>query len=230
MLRQLVGNPGKIQQQELDSQTAASTSGETSLAIKDGGQRGRSPSMSLNLHGNASPRPSISQQPRPSIVPTRGPSLIGLLATKRFVKQLGTRVARRRYGSFLGGSSRLSHSSNIQKEPSYRMTPHRKFDCKKVEECIREVLEEKLENFPYNPKFCANMCKVLSDEIKSEVKAMNFDRYKIVCTVQIGQRRDQGIYVTSLCAWDEKLDNFASYTFKNDKIFCTALVFGIYNE
>ena len=74
------------------------------------------------------------------------------------------------------------------------------------------------------------MSRVLSDEIKKGVKAMNFDRYKIVCSVIIGEKKGQGVHVTSRCAWDERSDSFATYSFQNDKIFCTATVFGVYNE
>ncbi|ESO94498.1 hypothetical protein LOTGIDRAFT_118384 [Lottia gigantea] len=119
---------------------------------------------------------------------------------------------------------------NIPKEPTYRMEPHRKFDPCKVEEIVKEVLEDRLQTFKYNPKFSANFSKIISDEIKDKVKMLNFDRYKIVANVVIGQKRDVCVLVTSRCAWDDKLDNYVSYTFQNQHIFCTANVFGIYSE
>ena len=99
-----------------------------------------------------------------------------------------------------------------------------------METVLKSILEDKMAKFRYSPKICSNMCKILGDEIRDRVKLMNFDRYKIVSHVVIGQKKDQGIVTCSRCAWDEKLDNYASYTFQNEHIFVTATVFGVYNE
>ncbi|GFO42628.1 TCTEX1 domain-containing protein 1-like [Plakobranchus ocellatus] len=181
------------------------------------------------------PRPfmAAAQQAKSTATPatpsSKGPSLVGLFASKRLAKQLSSKWVRRRNGSLMGGS-RISQASMVQKEPTYRMEPKRKFESTQVRQCIQTILDSRLERFPYNPKFCANMSRILSDEIKRRVKAMNFDRYKIICSVTIGEQKGQGVHVTSRCAWDEKLDTFATYTFQNEKIFCTATVFGVYNE
>nr|KAG5705907.1 hypothetical protein BaRGS_030797 [Batillaria attramentaria] len=141
-----------------------------------------------------------------------GPSLLGLLASKRFAKKLTTRFFNRR----MWGSSRpLGFMYWVLSRSHVEVFFW-------VEELLKTVLEEKLEKFRYSPKICPNMCKILSDDIKEKVKQMNFDRYKIVCNVLIGQKKDQGVMTCSRCVWDEKLDNFASYSFQNEHIFCTA--------
>ena len=71
--------------------------------------------------------PIVSNTPRKSIAPIKGPSLIGLLATRKFAKQL---MSRHRMSSYGDESSKLS--SNVKHEPTYRMEPHRKFENKKV--------------------------------------------------------------------------------------------------
>ncbi|XP_041358497.1 dynein light chain Tctex-type 5-B-like [Gigantopelta aegis] len=154
-----------------------------------------------------------------------GPSLIGLLASKRLARRLTTRLFGRK------GSSRFSGVTiPVKKEPTYRMEPHRKFQSERVQDAIQNVLDNRLEKFTYRSKLCANLSKVLSDEIKDKVKLMNFDRYRIICEVHIGQNMQQGMMVTSRCTWDPRVDDFATYTFKNGHIFCTATVFGVYLE
>lgn len=74
------------------------------------------------------------------------------------------------------------------------------------------------------------MTKVLSEELKDRVKQMGLDRYKLVTNVIMGQRREQGVMITSRCAWDVRLDSYATYTFQNKSLFCTASVYGIYRE
>ncbi|XP_076462725.1 dynein light chain Tctex-type 5-like [Babylonia areolata] len=197
----------------------------------------RRPSKNLSVPGGgggAGRRTSsvvtgMSQGPRASgggsgPMMTQGPSLIGLLASKRLAKRFASRFHSRRWGS------RLSGGLPVQKEPSYRMEPHHKFNASQVEEMLKSLLEERFSRSRYSPKICANMCKIMGDEIKNRVKQMNFDRYKIVSNVLIGQKKDQAIINCSRCAWDEKLDNFASYTFQNEHIFVTATVFGVYTE
>lgn len=163
--------------------------------------------------------------------PAPGPSLFGVLASKRLAKRFASRFHRRRQGTL---SSLMSSAAGLPPpvltEPTYRMEPHRKFRPKEVEDMLKRVLEQKMDKFRYSARICANMCKILGDDIKEQVKEMNFDRYKIVSNVVIGQKKDQAIIMCSRCAWDEKLDNFASYTFQNEHVFCTAVVFGIYME
>lgn len=42
--------------------------------------------------------------------------------------------------------------------------------------------------------------------------------------------KGQGLRVASKCLWDPNFDNWASYTFTNESIHCTAIVFGVYME
>lgn len=55
-------------------------------------------------------------------------------------------------------------------------------------------------------------------------------RYKIVVQVTIGQMKDQGVRVASRCLWDTATDNYASVHFKNQSLWCSAMVFGVYTE
>lgn len=55
-------------------------------------------------------------------------------------------------------------------------------------------------------------------------------RYKLGIQVIFGELKGQGLRVASKSLWDPKFDNWASYTFTNESIYCTAIVFGIYFE
>ena len=59
---------------------------------------------------------------------------------------------------------------------------------------------------------------------------LNMPRYKFIVQVALGEVRDQGVRVASRCLWDTETDNFASYSFKNDSLWCTVMVFGTYAE
>ena len=74
------------------------------------------------------------------------------------------------------------------------------------------------------------MAKVMSEEIKDQVKLLEFDRYKFVCLVTLGEKKNQDLRLTSRCAWDAGLDNSSSYTWQNMNSFCSVTVYGLYHE
>ncbi|KAK3708212.1 hypothetical protein RRG08_023621 [Elysia crispata] len=115
-------------------------------------------------------------------------------------------------------------------EPTYRMEPKKTFCAPKVHALLKQTLENHLDGFTYNAKFTPTMTKVLSDEIKERTKAMNIERYKLIVSIVMGERKDQGIMIASRAAWDAKLDSYAAYTFQNKSLFCTASVYGVYAE
>ena len=45
-----------------------------------------------------------------------------------------------------------------------------------------------------------------------------------------GEITGQGLRIASKSLWDVNYDNWASYTYQNDNMFCTAMVFGVYFE
>ncbi|KAK3599871.1 hypothetical protein CHS0354_022442 [Potamilus streckersoni] len=184
-----------------------------------------------SLSSDASVRKEITVQSQVAVKPSlaqvgKGPSLIGLLASKRFAKKLTSRFLSGRTGS-MNDSSRIS---SIQKEPSYRLEPQQKFNMEKAQVVVKEVLEGRLEGFRYHSKFCANMSKTLSDEIKDRIKKLHFDRYKIVVMTHIGENKGESLLITSRCVWDANLDGYATYTYSTSTFFCTATVYCLYNE
>lgn len=48
--------------------------------------------------------------------------------------------------------------------------------------------------------------------------------------IALGEVRGQGVRVASRCLWDTDTDNHASYSFRNDSVWCTVMVFGLYAE
>ena len=48
----------------------------------------------------------------------------------------------------------------------------------------------------------------------------------VVC----GERKGQAVHSCSRCLWDTASDGFASETFLNDSLFCSAQVFALYFE
>ena len=76
-----------------------------------------------------------------------------------------------------------------------------------------------------------NLSMSIADKIRTAVKeTLNVARYKIVVQVTIGQLKDQAVRITSRCLWDTQTDNYASIDYKNDHVWASAMVFGLYAE
>lgn len=99
-----------------------------------------------------------------------------------------------------------------------------------VKTIAEEVLARRLADVSYEPKICRDLTLQISEEVKSQVKLLGFDRYKIVCVTHIGPKMGQAIRIGNMCCWDEKADNFAECSFINNSLFAVALIFGVYQE
>ncbi|XP_029654056.2 tctex1 domain-containing protein 2-like [Octopus sinensis] len=174
------------------------------------------------------------------------PSLLGLLTSKRLAKKISTRLYERRHGQNAVGVAATVTTSGVattaaapgtslgtgaKHEPTYRMEPLRRFPKETSPlAVIKRTLAENLRNVEYAPKAGARLVMYLSDEIKDYVKALEFDRYKIVCYVVLGEKKDQDATVSSRCSWDDRTDGCACYTYEANSWYCTAIVYGIYKE
>jgi len=120
-----------------------------------------------------------------------------------------------------------------QIQPTYRTKPKpdERFVPVEVEQIIKNTVNDKLK---YLVKFDDDACKKsaleLCSEIKEQVKALKIPRYKVVLQSVIGEVKGQGAYIASRCLWDTETDNYSSYSFKNQTLFCTIMVFGLYLE
>ncbi|RUS85155.1 hypothetical protein EGW08_007059, partial [Elysia chlorotica] len=151
-------------------------------------------------------------------------SLVGLMASRRFAKKLMGRALEKRESTIGDGPPPVNY------EPTYRLEPKQKFNTARVLEAVKDVIDNRLQDMKYNKRIAPNMNRILGDEVKDRVKRMNFERYKIVVLVMIGEKKGQGVMVSSRCSWDDNRDNYVSHTFQNKHLFCTCSVFGVYQE
>jgi len=115
-------------------------------------------------------------------------------------------------------------------ENTFKMSPDKKFEVKPIEVIINKVLQDQLEEEKYDPKSSKQMTKTLSTIITNRVKALGYDRYKIVTIVTVGEIANHGVRIASRCLMDQDTDNYASGSFKNSSLFGCATVFGMYYE
>ena len=97
-----------------------------------------------------------------------------------------------------------------------------------AQEIIHGCLNEQLGGKVYDASKVSQWSKAIADNVKSQVKTLGYDRYKIVVEVVIGEQRGEGVRMGSRCLWDSDTDNYASDVYMNDSLFCCTAVFGLY--
>lgn len=117
-------------------------------------------------------------------------------------------------------------------EPTYRMKPYddQKFSPSAVQAVCEEVVKAVLDGKVWNGEEETVWTVSITEQIKQKVRELRYSRYKVVVQVVLGQNKGQGIRIASRCLWDTDTDNSASFSFKNDSLWCTAMVFGCYTE
>ena len=127
--------------------------------------------------------------------------------------------------------------------PTYRLKPNEneKFYPSKVYTMVHEILSKEFDEAKVDEKWIEDwvdfgdeiedLTKDLADKIKSGIKSkLNLPRYKLIVQVTLGQRKDQGVRITSRCLWDTSTDNYTSVNYQNAHVWVSALVFGLYTD
>ncbi len=117
-----------------------------------------------------------------------------------------------------------------KEEKSYAIRPHfrKKFRPLQVTEIIQKALNEKLSKQKYHVDKATKWTKELTETIKASLKELDWDRYKYVVQVVIGEQRGEGIKMGTRCFWDSETDDFAKASFTNDSLFAVGVAFGVY--
>ncbi|KNC53421.1 flagellar outer dynein arm light chain 2 [Thecamonas trahens ATCC 50062] len=110
-------------------------------------------------------------------------------------------------------------------ENTYQLGPH---EGQKY--VVDETLEAWLGDKEYEAAAASKWTVELTQVVEEAVREMEFPRYKIVVQVVLGENKGQGINTVSRCLWSVETDGWASSSYKNASIFCTAMVFGVYFE
>eukprot|EP00762_Andalucia_godoyi_P007195 ANDGO_08050.mRNA.1 Dynein light chain Tctex-type len=103
-----------------------------------------------------------------------------------------------------------------------------KFRASQVKALLQEVLATKLSGVEYQVDAASTLTKEIADVIRDKTKGFEYERYKIIAQVVVGERKGEGVRLGCRCFWDSDSDAFAEHLYMNDSLFCLATVYGIY--
>lgn len=80
----------------------------------------------------------------------------------------------------------------------------------------------------YQPEKAASLASEISLSIKSKVKDIVSERYKLIVHTTIGEKRNE-VQLASRCLWGSN-DSHVSHKFQNKDIFAVSIVFACYYD
>ncbi|XP_023311658.1 tctex1 domain-containing protein 1-B [Anoplophora glabripennis] len=144
----------------------------------------------------------------------------------RITKALGSIIDIRR--SSVTGE--VSDKKAVRYMNTYKLESDNPFNPEKVDKILESVMIEALENLTYDMEKCPKQAKWASMAIRAKVKALEFDRYKIISIVTIGEKHSQDVLVTCRFLWDAEKDRYSTFAMENTYVFGIAQCFGLYYE
>lgn len=117
-----------------------------------------------------------------------------------------------------------------EQQNSYVIRPNfkNKFRVDFVKSTMQEVLNDELSSKHYDAEETTKWSKDISDAIKEKLKTLEYERYKFIVQVVIGEQRGEGVKIAARCLWDSDTDNYAQATYSNETLFCVAVAYGVY--
>ncbi|EIE20796.1 flagellar outer dynein arm light chain 2 [Coccomyxa subellipsoidea C-169] len=102
------------------------------------------------------------------------------------------------------------------------------FKPQKVKEVLKRAIKEKMEGQAYDPVKGSQQAKQLAEVLREHVKALGFDRHKLIIQVTLGQKAGQAQNVASRCLWDPHTDGAVSEEYQNESLYCLCQVYCLY--
>lgn len=116
--------------------------------------------------------------------------------------------------------------------PSYRTEPGpgERWEATRAQRALEEALAVGLQDTCYSDTKAGLLARELCELVHIRLRELSPPRYKLVCSVVLGQHTGQGVRVVSRALWDAAHDGLASATFTNASLFAVATVHGLYYE
>ncbi|XP_038068733.1 dynein light chain Tctex-type protein 2B-like [Patiria miniata] len=120
----------------------------------------------------------------------------------------------------------------IQVENTFQLEPRQDghFNASRVEKILDSLMESMLDSVEYDPQTAPELARALTEDVKTRVKLLKYNRHKIVVHVILGSLQGQGMQTVSRSVWDHHFDNYASACYQNQTLFAVAMVHATYFE
>ena len=180
-----------------------------------------------NIKRNSKPRVSL---PRNSAVTSGGGGTTS--NTSSNANSTSTTARTRRQSSRTSVPRAGIDRRLIRYENTFRMEPDddHKVDLVRLRRVATSVVETAIAGYKYDPKQGKQFSLALAERVRSQIKQLPFQRYKLIVQVTIGQKQGQDLRVVSRCLWDVKWDRHLTITKETQDAYVTVTIFLVYTE
>ncbi|XP_053686837.1 dynein light chain Tctex-type protein 2B [Sabethes cyaneus] len=113
---------------------------------------------------------------------------------------------------------------------TYRLESRHPFKREKVEHIVDRYLRNFLDDHKYNPKRAKRLAEDMSVELKNLIKFCNYDRYRVLSVVTIGDKTSQDFKCVMRFVWDAEKDGYINFAYETPTYFVIATIFAVYYE
>ncbi|XP_034481715.1 tctex1 domain-containing protein 2-like [Drosophila innubila] len=115
--------------------------------------------------------------------------------------------------------------------PTYRLEPKNPLRKERLELIVKDEMDKNYhDEYAFHPKYSLHMAAQVSEDIKTRIKALNFDRYRYIVLITVGEYLMQGLYSLANFLWDAEKDGYVNYTIETPKFFAVCSVFYLYYD
>uniref|UniRef100_A0A182PCJ2 Dynein light chain n=1 Tax=Anopheles epiroticus TaxID=199890 RepID=A0A182PCJ2_9DIPT len=99
-----------------------------------------------------------------------------------------------------------------------------------MESMMGHFLRSYLDEYKYVPKRAKRLAENLSEELRNQFKMCQFERYRCVAVVTVGDKKMQDFRCVARALWDAEKDDCISSTYEAPTFFVVASVWIVYYE
>ncbi|KAM4021690.1 dynein light chain Tctex-type protein 2B-like isoform 1-T2 [Anomaloglossus baeobatrachus] len=120
--------------------------------------------------------------------------------------------------------------SSVDPDFDLHPRPSRIFSSEEATRVIKSILDVELQDCTYEARESQRRAKELAELVKSAVRDLGYERYKLVCYVVVGPVSGGTMYCGSRSVWSQNSDTYAEYVFQNQSLFALCIVYAGYYE
>ncbi|XP_068949246.1 dynein light chain Tctex-type 4-like [Petaurus breviceps papuanus] len=160
-----------------------------------------------------------------ALAPSRRPSLAPALGPGPRRSSLGLALS-----SFPGARARRAPAPTLGAWLGPGPAPGARWEVEHVQRALEALLSGALAGARYSAGGAGALALSLCELVRRRVRELLPPRYKLVCSVVVGQCAGQGVRVASRALWDAASDGHASASVCAGALFAVAVVHGVYCE
>ncbi|KAK6636757.1 hypothetical protein RUM43_010420 [Polyplax serrata] len=143
----------------------------------------------------------------------------------------GSSLAMKRQSEFDKLAKPFVLSQGPRYQNTYRLDPKRPFKANEVYKILQTIVEREVVNFlQYDGLMGPKIVQTIAAEVRSAVKLLNYDRYKICVIVYLGEKKLHGFQAAFRGLWDHERDGWTTYFYQCRTYFVSCTCFGLYHD